>query len=84
MAQIWQAGRINSAQLWLPDSAWTWDEWRPKYTGPSPAAKTADIGPQSRQQELKHLACTGPSLGTKTESTQPSLGHNHADKNWNT
>ncbi len=26
---------------------------RPKYTGPSPAPKTAGIGPQSRRQELK-------------------------------
>ncbi len=37
---------------------------RPKYTGPSPAARTAGIGPQSCRQEMKHLASTGPSLGT--------------------
>ncbi len=38
------------------------------------------IGPQSRRQEMKHLASTGPSLGTGTEPTLPELGHNHADK----
>ncbi len=53
---------------------------RPKHTGPSLAVKTASTGPQSRRQELKHLAGTGPSLGTKTEPTLPELGHNHADK----
>ncbi len=57
---------------------------RIKYTGPSLAAKTAGIGPQSRQQEMKHLASTGPSLGTETEPTPPELGHNPADKKWNT
>ncbi len=57
---------------------------RPKFTGPSPAAKTAGIGPQSHRRELKHLAGTGPSLGTKTELTPPALGHNHTDENWNT
>ncbi len=66
------------------DMGWMMPQNRPKYTGLSPAAKTAGIGPQSRQQELKHLAGTGPSLGTKTESTPPALGHNHADKKWNT
>ncbi len=29
---------------------------------------------------MKHLAGTGPSLGTKTEPTPTELGHNHADK----
>ncbi len=85
MAQIWQARKNNSAWLRLPDSAWTWDEWRPrnrpKYTGPSPVAKTAGIGPQSRRQEMKHLASTGPSLGTETEPTPPDLGHNHSNQN---
>ncbi len=54
---------------------------RPKYIGPSPAVKTAGIGPQSHRQQLKHLASTGPSLGTDTEPTPPALGHNHTDNN---
>ncbi len=63
---------------------WMMPQNRSKYTGPSPAAKTAGIGPQSRRQELKHLASTGPSLGTETEQTLLELGHNNTDKNWNT
>ncbi len=47
---------------------------RPKYTGLSPADKTAGIGPQSRRREMKHLASTGPNLGTETEPTPPALG----------
>ncbi len=44
--QIRQAERNNSAWMKTPQN-------RPKFTGPSPATKTAGIGLQSRQQELK-------------------------------
>ncbi len=43
-------------------------------------ANTTGIGPQSHRQ-IKHLASTGPSLGTETEPTPTALGHNHANQN---
>ncbi len=51
---------------------------------PESGCQNTGIGPQSHWQELKHLAGTGPSLGTKTELTPPALAHNHTDEKLNT
>ncbi len=87
LARYWpRSGRpeeINSAWLRFArlgmDMRWITPQNRPRYTGPSPAAKTAGNWATITPTELKHLASTGPSLGTETEPTPPALGHNHTN-----
>ncbi len=48
---------------------------------PVSGCQNCRIGTQSRIREIKHLASTGPNLGTETEPTPPALGHNHVNQN---